>query len=90
MRNDPPSTPLLSILRDLKSDMRRDEFAGMAGTSRGYLYQLAGCYRGRRSCGTALAKGIADASLAMSKKYGTTPITMEQLATMCPQEPTKT
>ena len=78
----PPTTPLLSILRHLDSDERRDEFAKLAGTSTAYLYQLAGCKRG--ACRSRLAKGIADASVVMRDRYGSEVITMETLATMCP------
>lgn len=77
-----PKTPLLAILRALATDERRDEFATLAGTSRLYLYQLAGCHN--RSCRSSLAKSIADASVVMHKQYGSEPITMEQLACMCP------
>ncbi len=78
----PPTTPLLTILRQLGSDERRDEFATMAGTSTAYLYQLAGCKRG--ACRARLAKGIADASVRMHNRYETDVITMETLAMMCP------
>ena len=78
----PPTTPLLTILRDLGSADKRQEFAVMAGTSVAYLYQLASCARG--SCRTRLAKGIADASVEMSKRYGTEPVTLDTLASMCP------
>lgn len=82
MLNTPPKTPLLAILRELKTDERRDEFAALAGTSRLYLYQLSGCHSG--SCRAKLAMGIANASVEMHKKYGTPVITMTDLATMCP------
>lgn len=78
----PATTPLLTILRQLGSDERRNEFAALAGTSVAYLYQLAGCKRG--ACRTRLAKGIADASVRMHNKYETDTITMETLAMMCP------
>lgn len=76
------TTPLLLILRALENDARRDEFAALAGTSRMYLYQLAGCHN--RACRSSLAMGIADASLKMNEKYGSPVITMHQLASMCP------
>lgn len=76
------ATPLLLILRALENDARRDEFAALAGTSRMYLYQLAGCHN--RACRSSLAMGIADASLKMAEKYGSPVITMHQLASMCP------
>lgn len=84
MRNNlpPPTTPLLQILRQLDAAEKRQEFAELAGTSVAYLYQLAGCARG--ACRTRLAKGIADASVEMHKRYGTDIVTMDTLATMCP------
>lgn len=77
-----PTTPLLSILRQLATDTRRAEFAALAGTSVAYLYQLAGCKRS--ACRARLAKGIADASVAMNARYGSDTISMEVLASMCP------
>lgn len=74
-------TPLLTILRELENDARRDEFAALAGTSRLYLYQLAGCHVG--SCRMQLGKKIADASVKMHSKYGSSVITLDQLASMC-------
>lgn len=78
----PPTTPLLALLRDLETDDKRNEFAQLAGTTRVYLYQLAGC--NTQACRSRLAKSIADAAMAMHLKYGTDPISMETLATMCP------
>lgn len=77
-----PKTPLLAILRALETDAKRDEFAKLAGTSRLYLYQLAGCHN--RSCRSSLALAIASASVVMDKKHGCGTVTMEQLACMCP------
>lgn len=81
MRNTPPTTPLLALLRDLETDAKRNEFAGLAGTKVAYLYQLAGC--NRKSCRADLAQKIADASVKIAAKYGTAPITVQTLATMC-------
>lgn len=81
-RTSPPTTPLLAILRALENDERRDEFAQLAGTSTAYLYQLATCRT--QACRSPLAKGIADASVLMAKKYKTPRITMDVIATMCP------
>ncbi len=78
-----PPTPLLALLRAYETVQRREEFAQLAGTSRIYLYQIAGCYRGRVSCSADLAKRIADASVVMAERYGTPAITMETIATMC-------
>lgn len=81
MRKSTPKTPLLALLRELKTPERRTEFAELAGTKVDYLYQLAGCNRG--ACRSLLAKNIADASVVMAERYGTSAVTMEQLATMC-------
>ena len=80
-RKNTPRTPLLAVLRQLGADDKRDEFAGLAGTSRLYLYQLSIC--SRRSCRTDLAKRIADASVVMHEKYGTQVLTLEVISTMC-------
>lgn len=77
----PPTTPLLALLRELETDDKRNEFAQLAGTTRVYLYQLAGC--NTQACRSRLAKAIADAAMTMHIKYGTEPISMETLATMC-------
>ena len=81
------ATPLLLILRALENDARRDEFAALAGTSRMYLYQLAGCHN--QSCRSRLAQAIEDASVKMAEKYGSPKITTRELATMCPLPATK-
>lgn len=77
-----PKTPLLAILRALENDERRNEFAALAGTSRLYLYQLAGCHN--RSCRSSLALAIAQASEEMDRRYGCGTVDMQTLATMCP------
>ena len=77
-----PKPPLLAILRALKTDERRNEFAAMAGTSRLYLYQLAGCHN--RTCRASLALAIESASVEMDKRYGCGTVTMLDMATMCP------
>lgn len=82
-RADTAPTPLLTILRQLDNNERRDEFATLAGTSRGYLYQLSGRFR---SCNVVLARRIADASVRMHAKYGSDIVTMEQLADMLAPE----
>lgn len=76
------TTPLLDLLRNLGTIERREEFAMLAGTSRMYLYQLAGCYT--RACRTDLALAITKASVAMNEKYQCGYIDMHTLATMCP------
>lgn len=80
MRKNTPKTPLLRILRGL-TPAQRSEFAKLAGTSVSYIYQLAG---GKHtSPRTVLARGLADASVVMAQKYGTLPITMQEIAGMC-------
>lgn len=81
MRTNEPTTPLLAILRHLDTDERREEFASLSGTKVSYLYQLGTC--ARRSCRSALALKIAEASKVMAAKYGSQPIDMQTLATMC-------
>ena len=83
-RKNLPRTPLLAVLRQLETDDKRDEFAGLAGTSRLYLYQLSIC--SRRSCRADLAKRIADASVVMAEKYGTQALTLEIICSMCALE----
>jgi hypothetical protein len=83
MRKNSPKTPLLALLRDLKTDDKRDELASLAGTSRNYLYQLAGCYRGEAGCCPALAERVAAASVTLRKKYKTPVVTAAQLVDMC-------
>lgn len=80
-RKNIPKTPLLAVLRQLGTEDKRDEFAGLAGTSRLYLYQLSIC--SRRSCRANLAKRIADASVVMAERYGTPVLTLEVISTMC-------
>ena len=80
-RRNKPKTPLLAILREMETDDRRDEFAALAGTTRLYLYQLAGC--NRKSCRADLAQRIAAASVVMADKYGTQVVTLDTLAGMC-------
>lgn len=75
-----PITPLSTLLREL-TPRRRKQFAALAATSVSYLYQLAGCHRGR--CRVDLALRIAKASEVLRKKYGTPIVTVETLATMC-------
>jgi len=76
------TTPLLELLRNLGTNERREEFAMLAGTSRMYLYQLAGCYT--RACRTDLALPITKASIVLNEKYQCGYIDMNTLATMCP------
>ncbi len=83
MRKNTPKTPLLALLRELRTDDKRDELATLAGTSRNYLYQLAGCYRGEAGCCPELAKRLAAATVTLRKKYRTPALTVQQLTGMC-------
>lgn len=82
MLTTPPKTPLLTILRNLDTDARRDEFSMLAGTTTSYLYQLAGCHN--RACRSSLALAISKASEVMNDRYGCGSIDVTTLATMCP------
>lgn len=75
------STPLLDYIR-LATEQERAETAALAGTSVGYLYQIATCVRPRPSA--ILACAIEDATREMQKRNGVLPIvTVRELATMC-------
>lgn len=74
-------TPLLCVLRELGTARRRRQFAALAGTSVGYLYQLAGCHRCRPRLDLGLQ--ICEATKVLHKKYGTPVVSLETLATMC-------
>lgn len=80
MRTSPPTTPLLAILRHL-TDEQREEFAELAETKVAYLYQLGTC--ARLQCRASLALSIEAASKVMAEKYGSEPISVSTLATMC-------
>ena len=82
MKPEKTPTPLLRVLQQLENGARRQEFATLAGTTTNYLYQLGSCQRD--SCSARKAKGIADASVVMSKKYGSDVLTLDTIATMCP------
>lgn len=75
-------TPLSDFLR-IASPEQRERCATLAGTSVGYLYQLAGCHR--RNPSATLALRIAEATETLHRETeGRLPIvTAEQLATMC-------
>lgn len=79
----PPATCLMALLRACKDDAERDLLAGWAGTTRNYLYNLAGCHRGQPKLKLGLA--IANASERLHKHTeGRTPIvTADALASMC-------
>jgi hypothetical protein len=79
-----PTTPLLTLLRDLGTRERRDEFAAKCDTSTLYLYQVAGCHR--RSCSAHKAYLIEQTSKEFNLLYGTPVVTMAEIATMCNAE----
>ena len=75
------STPLLDYLR-AATEQERAETAALAGTSVGYLYQLATCVRPRPSA--ILTCAIEDATRDMQKRNSALPVvTVRELATMC-------
>jgi hypothetical protein len=75
------STPLLDFLR-AANEQERSATAALAGTSVGYLYQVATCVRPRPSA--ILACAIEDATREMQKRNAALPIvTVRELATMC-------
>lgn len=80
--SDTAPSPLLAALRTM-SVPEQHRLALMAGTSRNYLYQLAGC---TRRPGISLATGIVDAMAVMHRETnGRVPlISMQELASMCP------
>lgn len=75
-------TPLSDFLR-IASPEQRERCATLAGTSVGYLYQLAGCHR--RNPSVNLAVRLAEATETLHRETdGRLPIvTAEQIATMC-------
>lgn len=75
-------TPLSDFLRRATA-AERDRCAALAGTSVGYLYQLAGCHR--RNPSVALAVRLAEATEILHRESeGRLPaITAEQIASMC-------
>lgn len=75
-------TPLSDFLR-IASPEQRERCATLAGTSVGYLYQLAGCHR--RNPSAVLALRIAEATAVLHRETdGRLPVvTAEQIATMC-------
>ena len=80
--SDLAPTPLLAILRTM-SVTEQHRLAMLAGTSRNYLYQLAGC---TRRPGIGLATAIVDGVAVMHRETdGRVPlISVPELAAMCP------
>lgn len=81
-KKDTPTTALMGLLRTC-TDEEREWLASEAGTTKNYLYSLAGCHRGQPKLGLGLA--IAEASKRLHRTTaGRTPIvSAEELATMC-------
>ena len=79
--SDTQPTPLLKVLRSM-SVPEQHQLAEQAGTSRNYLYQLAGC---TRVPGVALATRIVQAVAEWNKATkGRVPaISMAEIASMC-------
>lgn len=76
------NTPLAQYLRDARPD-ERERTAALAGTTVGNLYQYAGCHR--RNPSVRLAINIVEATETVAADAGgrLTPVTLQQLATMC-------
>ena len=80
-----PPTTALSVLLRACTDDEREWLADNARTTVGYLYQLAGCHRGRNGPGAALALSIEDLSTQLNRlTKGRVPVvTVRELASMC-------
>jgi len=80
-----PDTILSRWLREATPD-ERDELAAAAGTTTNYLYQLAGCSRGKRGPSALFAAQIeAKAAEMHARTNARLPLLpVIELATMCP------
>lgn len=78
----PVSTPLAAFLQAATPE-QRERCASLAGSTVGYLYQLAGCHRPNPRA--RLAMRLEEATRVLSKETrGVLPVvTASQLATMC-------
>lgn len=76
------TTPLAQFLRDA-TPAERTRCATLAGTSVGYLYQLAGCHRPRPSADLAMLLEEATTKLSEETYGRLQPISMKTIATMC-------
>lgn len=86
MRQTTPTEPTaLSIFLRACTDDERKWLAKEADTTVGYLYQLAGCHRGRNGPAAGLALAIEDLSTQLNKTTkGRVPVvTVRELASMC-------
>lgn len=79
----PTPTTCLRVLLQTCTPTERDRLADLAGTTVGYLHQLAGCHRGVPRAD--LAVRIEDASTRMHvESDGRLPVvTARDIATMC-------
>jgi hypothetical protein len=75
-------TPLAQYLRDASPD-ERQRTASLAGTSVGYLYQLAGCHRSNPSAALAVGIEHGTRTVAADSEGRLTPVSVGELATMC-------
>ena len=84
MRKNQTTTALSTMLRACTDDERK-WLAEKAETTVGYLYQLAGCHRGRNGPAAGLALSIEDLSGQLNKlTKGRVPVvTVRDLASMC-------
>lgn len=78
----PTHTPLAEYLR-AATPAERERTAALAGTSEGYLYQLAGCHRKNPGVTTAMSVADATEKVAAESEGRLKPVTLMQLATMC-------
>lgn len=84
MRKNQTTTALSTMLRACTDDERK-WLAEKAETTVGYLYQLAGCHRGRNGPAAGLALSIEDLSGQLNKlTKGRVPVvSVRDLASMC-------
>jgi hypothetical protein len=77
-----PETPLLKLLRCC-TVAEQHELARLAGTTRNYLYQMAGCHRKEFSASKVMA--VSEAATRMHvKSLGRIPkISAEAITAMC-------
>ena len=76
------STPLSKFIRDA-TPAERERCAMLAGTSVGYLYQIAGCHRPRPSASLALLLEDATRKLSEETHGRLQTIDMRTITTMC-------
>ena len=72
----PNPTPLLQFLRHLTTDQQK-QLAETCGTTRGYLYQLAGSPRPNPQLRLSIA--LCKESRQLARRIGAKPLTLEDL-----------